>query len=480
MTIAVSQVPNTQRVGLVYLQAQAGRTPAGTNAYAALLVGRIGPDAAAEENVLTPIISNADAQARFGAGTPLARMAAAYFLNNPGGAIWGLPQKVDGGSKSTWVTTIAATAYTSAQLTVDGQTVDIAFAETDNTATKRAAKIVATINAAADLPVTAAAPADEVTISHKCNGSSNNAVKLTLTTALETTAAVFVFTQGNGAIAPLAGAVGDAPFKNIILESTDAQYIGAGAFTESVLTPRWNALGGGLYGHAFYAITAAAVATLTASVANRNYDHESVIGINSPTNPAEIAAAVAAVANRETRGNNASRPMRTVPVLGIKTAAAGENLTKQEQNVLLNNGVSALNADDFGNVRIERIITTHRFDANGAPTRQWLDYNKLATSEEVLTRVHDELDAKFSRAKIVDVLPPNPSDPTMVTTSEIKAFIVSVYAELANVGLVENIDAFAAALLVQRDPNDPTRVNASLPVDVADQLRIIAALVEIN
>ena len=477
---AVSQVPSSQRVGLVFLQPTAGRTPAAANAYAALIVGRAAAASAAEENVLTQIISTADAQAQFGAGSPLAKMAAAYYLNNPGGALWALPQLIGNGTKTTWVTTIAADAYASARLTVDDSTTDIAFAAADNDATKRAAKIVAAINGNPDLPITAAAPAAEITISHKCNGSANNAVKLTLTEGSDTTTAELVLTQGNGAVAPLAGAVGDAPFKNIILESPDAAYMGGDAFTESLLTPRWNALGGGLYGHAFYAFNNASVNTIIATAAGRNYEHESIIGINSPTNAAEIAAAVAAVANRETQGRNASRPMRTVQVLGIKTAPAGQNFTKQEQNTLLNNKVSALNADDFGNVRIERIITTYSVDAAGRRSRQWLDYNKLATSEEVLTRFAVGLEAQYSRAKIVDELPPTPEDPNMVTTGLIKAFLVGLYEEMANEGLVENVAAFADAVVVERDLNDNTRVNAILPVDTADQLRIFAALVEVN
>ena len=45
-------------------------------------------------------------------------------------------------------------------------------------------------------------------------------------------------------------------------------------------------------------------------------------------------------------------------------------------------------------------------------------------------------------------------------------------------GLVEDIRAFKANLLVERDPNDPNRVNVLYPPDLINQLRIFAVLAQ--
>jgi phage tail sheath gpL-like len=50
--------------------------------------------------------------------------------------------------------------------------------------------------------------------------------------------------------------------------------------------------------------------------------------------------------------------------------------------------------------------------------------------------------------------------------------------ELEEAGLVENIDQFKADLIVDRDASDPNRVNALLPPDIVNQMRVLAAQVQ--
>jgi hypothetical protein len=45
-------------------------------------------------------------------------------------------------------------------------------------------------------------------------------------------------------------------------------------------------------------------------------------------------------------------------------------------------------------------------------------------------------------------------------------------------GLVENLVQFKAHLIVERDPNDPNRVNVLYPPDLINQLRIFAVLAQ--
>ena len=56
--------------------------------------------------------------------------------------------------------------------------------------------------------------------------------------------------------------------------------------------------------------------------------------------------------------------------------------------------------------------------------------------------------------------------------------LVSQYQQDMYNGLVEDLPAFKQHLLVERDPNDPNRVNVLYPPDLINQLRIFAVLAQ--
>ena len=57
------------------------------------------------------------------------------------------------------------------------------------------------------------------------------------------------------------------------------------------------------------------------------------------------------------------------------------------------------------------------------------------------------------------------------------ALIAQYYADEFN-GLVENVDAFKSNLLVERDVDDPNRLNVLYPPDLINQLRVFAVLAQ--
>jgi phage tail sheath gpL-like len=66
----------------------------------------------------------------------------------------------------------------------------------------------------------------------------------------------------------------------------------------------------------------------------------------------------------------------------------------------------------------------------------------------------------------------------IVTPKIIKAELISEYRIDEFNGLVENGNAFKANLIVERDPNDPNRINVLYPPDLVNQLRIFAVLAQ--
>ena len=65
-----------------------------------------------------------------------------------------------------------------------------------------------------------------------------------------------------------------------------------------------------------------------------------------------------------------------------------------------------------------------------------------------------------------------------MTPSIIRSELIAEYQELEDQALVEDLDAFKEALVVERDANDPNRVNVLLPPNLVNQLRIFAVLAQ--
>lgn len=66
----------------------------------------------------------------------------------------------------------------------------------------------------------------------------------------------------------------------------------------------------------------------------------------------------------------------------------------------------------------------------------------------------------------------------MVTPSIIRAELIAEYQKLEEKALVENLDAFKQKLIVERNADDPNRIDVLLPPDLVNQLRIFAVLAQ--
>ena len=66
----------------------------------------------------------------------------------------------------------------------------------------------------------------------------------------------------------------------------------------------------------------------------------------------------------------------------------------------------------------------------------------------------------------------------MATPKIIKAEIIHLFREWESAGLVEGFDQFKDDLIVERNAGDPNRVDALIPPDVVNQLRVFAGLIQ--
>ncbi|HEV7286020.1 MAG TPA: phage tail sheath C-terminal domain-containing protein, partial [Kaistia sp.] len=232
-----------------------------------------------------------------------------------------------------------------------------------------------------------------------------------------------------------------------------------------------------VFGHVFSAMRGT-VSALSTFGATRNDPHVTVLGYtDSPTPPWEWAAALTALAARSLRIDPA-RPLQTLPLVGVLAAPTSSRFTLSERQILLFDGIATHFTGPDGTVRIERCITTYQTNAFGQPDPSYLDVETLATLAYIIRRMRSAITTKYPRHKLANDGTTFGAGQAIVTPKIIKAELIAQYSAMEELGLVENMEAFKAALVVERDANDPNRINVLYPPDLVNQLRIFAVLAQ--
>ena len=234
-----------------------------------------------------------------------------------------------------------------------------------------------------------------------------------------------------------------------------------------------------LQGHAFTGSrsTLSAASTLGNS---RNSPHNTIMpAFDSPTDPIEWGAALGAQAAAKLNADPA-RPLHFLKLTGILPPPKENRFIQSEQNILLFDGMATWIVDSGGNVLIERCITTYQTNALGTPDPTFLDVQTLATLGELRDQYKIRMQNRFiiPRFKLADDGNPIPPGAPIATPSTIKQETIALFTQLgpSGAGLIENLEEFIAALIVERDLTDRNRVNSLLAPDLINQFRVLAGL----
>ncbi len=434
----------------------------------------------------TPVRITSAAQAiqQFGRGSMLARMFAVFLAGNPTGEAWGLALADNGaGVAATKSITVTGTATKSGALPVwiGGQRVQVGIVQGD-TAADVGTKIGAALQGALDLPVTAQANAGGVvTLTDRHKGETGNTTDVRFVYRTEDvvppglTLVVAAGTAGSGNpdVTAAFTAIGDDWFNHFVIPYTDTANL---AVVEAELASRFGPLRmiEGI-AHGFVSGTFAALTTLGGA---RNSPHYTIGGLKgSPTRPEVIAASSASVISYH-GAIDPARPFQTLVLPGVLAPAPTDRFTRQERDLLLRDGISTFTIDPAGNVLLERPITTYQTNGFDLPDIAYLDVNTLLTLGYLRWSARARISTKFGRHKLADdgtIFGPGQA---IVTPKSIRAELISLYADWMALGLVEDIEAFKAELIVERDPNDPNRLNALIPPRLINQLRVFAGKVQ--
>ncbi len=229
-----------------------------------------------------------------------------------------------------------------------------------------------------------------------------------------------------------------------------------------------------------YAVTRATYASCTTEGNARNSPFTTYMGVdNSPTDPAEWAAALGGICAYELNQDPA-RPLHTLKMQGILPPPKVNEFTREERDLLLYDGISTFTVDSTGNVLLERIITTYQKNALDVPDASYLDIETLFTLAEIRYQYKARMLSRFiaTRQKLADDTFPAQPGMNVVRPKDVKAETISVFTMLRDRGLIENLQDFIDNLIVERNATDVNRVDVLLPPDLINQFRILAGLIQ--
>lgn len=488
MPVSFNTIPANIRVPLFYAEMDNSQAGYSSQNRRTLLIGQ--KLASASGATGTPMLVSSSDQAKqlFGVGSMLARMHEIYRKNDPFGEVWcmaladsGAGVAATGGIGVTGPATSAGTI----SLYIAGQLVQVAVANGDSAATITA-NIVAAINATSNLPVTASVSGGtNVSLLCRWKGSTGNDItvmdsyrRLAGGEQLPSGVGLGFTAMNSGATNPsVATAItgmGDEEYDYVIHPYSDSGSLDLFDAELNDSAGRWS-YSRQVYGHQYCAIRGIQADLVTAG-SNRNGPHLTLAGfeIDTPSPSWEYAAAYGA-RNAVFLNADVARPTQSGDLIGIIPPRAGKRFLLTERQALLNYGI-ATSYYSGGLMHIERAITTFQKNAFGQADTSYLDSETLHQNAYILRFLRGRITSKYARHKLANDGTRFGSGQPIVTPSIIKAELVSAYAELELLGIVENSAAFKANLIVERDQNNPNRVNILLPPDLINQLRIVALL----
>lgn len=487
MSVSFNTIPSNIRVPLFYAEMDNSQAGYFVQNKRALLIGQ--KLATGTQAVNTPIIVSTTDQAKtlFGVGSMLARMHALYRQNDPIGEVWCIAVADAGaGVQATGTITVTgpATAAGTLSLYIAGQrvTVGVAAADAANTI---AAAINTAINAAVDLPVTSTVATNVVTLTCRWKGATGNDIQVSDSfrgaaggEALPAGVSLAYAGWANGAtnptLTPVITAMGDDEYDYVIHPYTDSTSLDAFQTELNDTTGRWS-YARQVYGHVYSALRGTLSSLVTAG-GLRNDQHHTIAAIDADTpNPCWEYAAAYGARNAVYLNVDVARPTQTGELTGIVPPRAGKRFLLTERQSLLFAGI-ATSYIGGSSLRVERAITTYQKNSFNQLDPSYLDSETLHQSAYVIRFIRSRVTQKYPRHKVANDGTRFGAGQAIVTPNVIRGEMIAAYSDMELDGIVENADLFAKYLIVERDANNPNRINVLFPPDYVNQLRTFALL----
>ncbi len=230
-----------------------------------------------------------------------------------------------------------------------------------------------------------------------------------------------------------------------------------------------------LYGHV-YTAKLGTLSELVDAGDMHNQQHITLAGYEKETqSPVDELVASRLAREAVFIRNDPARPTQTGELVGMLPAPKGKRFIMTEQQTLLSHGVATAYVEG-GTLRIQRSVTTYKKNAYGVADNSYLDSETLHTSAYVLRKLKSVITSKYGRHKLANDGTRFGPGQAIVTPAVIKGELLATYRQMERAGIVENYDLFKQYLIVERDADNPNRLNTLFPPDYVNQLRVFAVV----
>jgi phage tail sheath gpL-like len=489
MSVAFNLVPSNLRVPFVAVEFDASQSNQGPAllAYSAIIIGQklTAGSAAADTFVRAPDIGTVIALA--GRNSMLHHQAIAWLAVNKSTDLWiGVLGDNGAGVAATGTIVVAGPATASGTITLYLGGVRVTTGVTSGDAsTAIATNIAASINAT-DLPVTASVGSSTVTLTYRHKGLVGNTydVRANYNPGEVTPAGVGITITALGAV--VAGTLN--PTLTNLIANMSAQWfeIWTHPYTDatslSAIEAELLSRSGPIRAIDGLAITSASgtLSTLATLGTGRNSPYSAIVaqaGANPLTAPPQFAAEVAALVALA-GAIDPARPFQTLAMANAIAGAPLDTFDPLERNALLFDGIATTKGVTGGTVQLDRMITTYQTNPSGQPDTAYLDATTVLTLLYLRFAFRSFMASKFPRHKLADDGTRFAQGQAVMTPALGRGAALTWFADMEQLGLVQNLPAFKANLVVSRNPTDPNRLDFMLPPNLMNQLIVVGAQVQ--
>jgi phage tail sheath gpL-like len=422
-----------------------------------LLVGHATSAGTATDDVVYQIYGVNHAIELWGIGSDLAVMTEKFLLNSPRTPLYGMSYAEGAGVQATGVVTLATSATAAGVLTVwlCGQRFQVGIANTD-TPTAVGDLLVAAVNAASNLPVTAANVTGVVTFTHRTIGPHGNSVRyrseITSGIGMTSTDTGAVFTSGTVEGDPTAGlAAAEGDRYHLVVLNTYDDSVTLGVLStdrekqSGVAVQKW---GLGIVGHNG---TPAEAQTLAGT--DDSYRTQ-VFHVSSADEPSYwLAAAFAGL--RAKRAANLPLDYQVVKGIGAPFDETGWP-TSAEIEADIDGGVTPGKPLRSGDVQVVRSVITRQTAAIAFRDHQVAEISDF-TDESIINTFRARLLGKPLKSGSP------PGSPTTVTPERATRVLNGVLKQLDNIDYLQGVETSidAGRNFAEVNASDPNRVDVA-------------------
>ena len=115
-----------------------------------------------------------------------------------------------------------------------------------------------------------------------------------------------------------------------------------------------------------------------------------------------------------------------------------------------------------------RAVSTYTVDAQGVADVSLLDITTIRTLDYTRKAVRERISLRFPREKL-----------SSRTPAKVRSEILDVLRKMEELEILEEVEANADGVIVERDLQDVNRLNARIPADVVNGLHIFAGRIDL-